>query len=144
MPDRDTIRDILTKIEEVMDNVVNARNILFSKRFRDRLKDAWDELKPDDPQGPNTLAGMKSSVDKASNADLAKAGVSGKQLELKSLEFFESYNDLDCKGGITRLKRFTKWAKLIVGSVSKIIPAFEILLEFLQAVELGIERAEEP
>jgi hypothetical protein len=143
MPDRDDLRDVVTNIEKVMDNVVKARHILFPRKFRDRLKAAWDELKSDDPQDPNTLAGMKSSVDGASDDALRSAGASGKQLELKYFEFLDSYNDLDCKGGITRLKRFTKWAKLIVGSVSKIIPAFEILLEFIEAVELGIEKAEE-
>jgi hypothetical protein len=144
MADKDRLSEVLTGIGNVMDNVVNARNILFPKKLRDALKDAWDELNTNDPSNPRTLAGMKSDIDKRTDDELAGVGLSGKQLELKCLEFFESYNDLDCKGGVSRLKRFVKFAKFIVGSMSKIIPALEILLEFMEAVEWGIEKAEEP
>jgi len=77
---------------------------------------------------------------------LKQAGLRGSNLDLKYQGIFESYERLNRRGGTSRLRRFLRWAKIVVGSITTMVPGLkelsEILKEYMEAIDIGIEDAE--
>jgi hypothetical protein len=141
--DREKRESILDKIRHVIGEAVNARYILFPRYLRDPLRDAWAEISRPTPDDPNDLiTKIKKQIEKTPPRILKDHGMEGKQLHMKYLGSLESYNELDKDGGISRFKRFVKWAKLILGSLN-FIPGVEIIKELIETIDHGIEMSEE-
>jgi hypothetical protein len=137
MSDQDRIRDFIDTLVNVLGEVVNSRNILFHESLRDKLEAAWNDLLT------NTIPQIRDDIPFAGDIKLQQAGLAGQQLDLKLQGFQSAYEDLKLMGGIKRLKRFFKWANLILGSLAAVIPAVELLKEYKGSAEIGVEEAEE-
>ena len=145
--DLDRLIEILEKIQKVLDDVVQARHILFRESLRDHIDDAWKDLKGKD--GIIVLrkrVALRRAVLLKKPSLLKAAGLSGAHLSLKHQGILESYEHLHNKGGTRRLKRFIKWARIVVGSLATMVPVLketaEILNGYLEGIEMGIEDAE--
>ena len=141
------INEILDKIQIILSRLVQARHILFRESVREHINSAWEDL-----ESENGMFGVRGRARITRTVLLEptlvrNAGLSGAHLSMKYQGILESYEYLDKKGGVHRLKRFFKWAKIVVGSLATIVPGLkelaEILNEYLEAVGMGIEDAED-
>jgi hypothetical protein len=135
--DGDKRAAIMDMIENVLTEVVQSR-ILFRDRVRGPLAASWEEVRPNVNRLRNRLR---------DNAEgLKEAGLEGANLDFKYQGLFDSYWRLNRGGGIRRLKRFFGWAKIVVGSITTMVPGLkefaEILSEYMEAINMGIEDAE--
>jgi len=137
MKDQKRLIDFTDRVVDVLDDVVKSRNILLPKTLRSSAEKAWIELKPKSTQL------IRTRIRKTTPLELEEHGLTGDPLDFKLRGFLDSYDELDENGGLKRFKRMVKWAKIILGSLKGLIPGLEALLEFLEAVERGIENAEE-
>ena len=145
MADKDRLQEVVDKVIEVLAEVVKSQKILFPRELRDKIDKAWKELY-ELRSGINestVVDEIKSNISQAKDADLKRAGMNGNQLELKMFGYLEAYNEREEKGGLRRLKRFFKYAKTILESLGSVVPGVGIIKEFIDAVEMGIEKAEE-
>lgn len=142
------LEEILEKIQIILQRVVEARHILFRESLRGHINDAWTDLNDEDGMiGLRKRVALRRAALLGDPSLLKNAGLSGAHLSLKYQGILESYENLHKKGGTRRLKRFIKWAKIVVGSLATMVPILkevaEILNEYLEGVEMGIEDAED-
>ena len=133
------LNEVLNKIEIILNRVVQARHILFRESLREQINAAWEDL-----ESENGIFGLRGRARVTRTVLLepslvSNAGLSGAHLSMKYQGILESYEYLDKKGGTRRLKRFFKWAKIVVGSLATIVPGLkelaEILNEYLEGVD---------
>jgi len=135
--DGDKRAAIMDMIENVLKEATQSQ-ILFRHNVRDHLLESWKDVQPN-------IRKLRTRLLRDSK-DLEKAGLKGPNLNLKYEGIFGSYWRLNRGGGTRRLKRFLGWAKIVVGSLTTLVPGLkelaEILNEYMEAVEMGIEDAE--
>ena len=135
-----TLQKFLTDLGKILDDIYSARNILFRETFRKEL-----EQTNSNKEWENIIQELKNTISSANTKqkELQNVGLDGKMLDLKLLGFLENYGEYDKKGGIRRLKKLIKYAKIILGSLSKVFDKYvELLKELLEALEMGIEESE--
>ena len=141
MPNK--FEDFLTKLGKLLDDIYSARNILFRKTFREKLERTNFD---NNNKWGNIIQDLKNTINSATpeqNEELQNVGLDGEMLDLKLLGFLENYGEYENKGGIKRLKKLIKYAKIILGSLSKVFDKYvEFLKELLEAIEMGIEESE--
>lgn len=135
--DKGKLESFIKNVYQLLNTVVRARNILFSKPLRDDLNHAWLDVtsKSDD---------LYAKIRDANYEDLERAGLAGNSLEMKLKSFDAAYSAWSFFGGIRRLKRLFKWTNLLLGSLATVIPLAEILKEFKESAEIGIDEADDP
>jgi len=138
--------EIIKKLAEVLNCMDDSRELIFGHNLRIALHAAWREL--DGRRGSiRTLCDRLESPDYVQIDDLHNAGLTGKQLRPKHIGFLDSYRQLNKLGGIPRLKGVLRWGKTILGSIATMVPgikeAAEIIKEYIEAAEIGIDKAEE-
>jgi len=138
LTDIEKLDTIIKMIENVLTEVVQARELLFNYRLRSDVESSWEEVSSRMKQIPGLLREHRS--------DLETAGLTGSNLNLKYEGIFESYRRLNRNGGTRGVKRFLRWAKIVIGSVATIVPGLkeltEILNEYMEAIDMGIEDSE--
>jgi hypothetical protein len=138
LTDIEKLDRIIEMIENVLTEVVQARELLFNYRLRSDVKSSWDEVSSRMEQIPGLL--------REHHSDLEAAGLTGSNLNLKYEGLFESYRRLNRNGGTRGLRRCLRWAKIVIGSVATIVPGLkeltEILNEYMEAIDMGIEDSE--
>lgn len=136
--DDDKLDAILEMLGNVLDELVESR-LLFRHNLRNDVRSSWEEIKPN-------LERMRALLREQPDG-LSAAGLRGSNLNLKYEGIFGSYWRLNRDGGTKRIKKFLRWAKIVVGSIATMVPVVkelaEILNEYMEAIEGGIEDAEE-
>ncbi len=142
--DRAKLVGIIVRIRVILARIVWARHILFRRSLRTHILKSWQTLQ--DEKIFDRLINAIQDPNEVEDDVLSKAGLSGHQLSLKYQGIFEAYNHLNQKAGGQRLKRAIRWAKIVVGSLATMVPVLkelaEILNEYMEAVEMGIDDAE--
>ena len=138
LSDFEKLDRILLMTQNVLAELVRAREVLFSQSLRTYIESSWGDVLP----AFYNLTGLI----RENETSLAAIGLSGNNLNLKYQGIFESYERLNQRGGLRRAKDFLKWAKIVLGTLTTIVPylkeAAEIIKEYMEAVEKGIEDAE--
>jgi hypothetical protein len=135
--DTDKLDAILKMMENVLDEVARS-GILFRHNLRDDVLKSWEEIRPNIERMRDRLREQPEG--------LAAAGLTGSNLNMKYLATLESYADVNKSGGTRRVKKFLRWAGIVVGSLATMVPGLkelaEILREYMEAIDMGIEDAE--
>ncbi len=138
LSDFEKLDRIVLMTRNVLEELVRAREVLFSQSLRTYVESSWGDVLP----AFDNLSGLI----RENESGLAVIGLRGSNLDLKYQGIFESYERLNRRGGVRRAKDFLKWAKIVLGTLTTIVPwlkeAAEIIKEYMEAVEKGIEDAE--
>lgn len=136
MNDKEKLRDLIQRLMQVLNAVVQAREVLFPRGMRDRLEAAWDEL-----QQAGTTDSILVEIARAQESKLTAAGLTGSQLELKYAEFRLAHLRFVRRGGLKALKDVLGWANVVLPSLSVVINVSEPIKELKDAIEKALERA---
>jgi hypothetical protein len=124
--------DFFEAVRYLFKSAVDARNILYPLELRDLVEKTWsEELCP-------ALKNLQREVNAATDDDLSSVGLTGSQRQLKFTAFQLAYNRFYRGGGVSGFRNVVKWIKLIVGSLSKIIPGAELVLEGIDGYEAAV------
>ena len=120
-----SITALLEEIEKLFDNIIYYWDqLLFRQDDRQRLRDAWEELKAKPEYGQ-----LKQIDPNASG--LATAGLTGKQLELKMTSVSNVWQKFWLGPTDKILRELLKWLNHLLGS----IPGAEAVKELKEAIE---------
>ena len=138
--------DDATRLEHFLESVLDllrigaqSRFLLFGLRVRDRWQVAIESL---DEERVRAVFAMLREV--PPDARLAPAGVSlenvglsGPELDAKLAAYADARVRFHHVGGLSNLRRTVRWAKAILGSLTKAIPFAEFILELIEFIENG-------
>ncbi|HEV7642694.1 MAG TPA: hypothetical protein VGO50_02020 [Pyrinomonadaceae bacterium] len=140
------LENFLICLSKILNDVYEGRRLLFRITFRNYLENAWEDIGQIENQ--DNMSGIFSTVYKNTRRNFRKrlhsVGLEdgSSQSKLKLLGFFETYNEYEAKAGVWRLKDALEIAKMVLGSLGKVIPGVEILKELVEAILFGIQKAE--
>lgn len=75
--------------------------------------------------------------------ELEALGLVGNELEMKLAGFTNAFERFVMLGGVRALKKVLRWINLFLGSLASAVPGVDALKEVKEAVEIGIDEAEE-
>ena len=138
--DRAALADFMVGVRDILQQVVEWRELLFRKELRQPIADAWLEV---ELAFLDVRRGLVESDEEGheivSEGALAKIGLTGKQLELKLKGFSSAWERFKEWGTVKVLKKLLDWIDIILGSLASIIPGADAIEEFKDSVKQGIE-----
>jgi hypothetical protein len=135
--DRHKLFDFLADVRYVLDEIVNARAILFREKLRDPLNAAWPSVR-------HTIEAVQDQLRNPPDPDdlnrrLGDAGLSEAELSFKIAGFQLAYDRFAVRGTLNLLKKLLKWINSILKSLIAAIPGAESINELKDALENEIE-----
>lgn len=150
--DREQLDLFLDDLQSVLYEVVHQRTELLPADLRASYAAAFRQVELSIratrdalllPPPPADYPGAPETYGEVSDEDLERAGLTGEQLGLKirgwqrALGFFR-------RSPVRRaLRRVFRWGNVLLGSLAGVIGAAELVKEFKEAVEAGVEETEE-
>jgi hypothetical protein len=137
MPDDvQRLREFLTAVETLLDNLVNHRTDVVSADLRPAFQSAWPEAK-------NAFMKARAALESPDILESLNAvGLTGKQLDLKlagvaaakeQWENAEASPDAGPKPS-RLLRKFLDWVDTVLGSLSVAVPWVELIAEYKDCV----------
>lgn len=125
--------------EEVLEQAIQARHILFSLNLRDFISGAHASYREQNSERIHSILGN-------GNFDREKlfiAGLDGPQLDSKLAGYAHARVGLVHRGGLKALGRTLRWMNAILGSLSSAFPPAEALKELKELIENGAKDVQE-
>jgi hypothetical protein len=122
-------------MRQLFDDVVTWRGVLFRADYRDHVKDAWEDIKR------NVLPNL---MEAPADAPLKDVGLEAGsvQLEMKLAGFNDALAAFRLGGTVALFRPVLKWINTILGSLGRVLPGADIIKEFKESVEHGLDAAE--
>jgi hypothetical protein len=134
MPE-ETVTDLKSFLHEsvnLLDQIVTEwSDLLFHDEYREPLRAAWAELKPNAEQDIERFNPRKSDTAE----HLARAGLTGAQLDLKLKGFSAALNKFRVVGTVKWLKKVLEWINKILKSLIGVIPGADAIDEIKGVIE---------
>ena len=130
--DRDTLFEFLNGVRTILQEIVNAKVILFRESLRDPLENAWDT------SVRNTIEMVQYQLRNPPpglNEALGDSGLSGSELTFKIQGFRMAFDRFWQRGTVNLLKKLLNWINTILKSLIAAIPGAEAINEFKEAIE---------
>lgn len=128
----DELRGVLARLKLVLDETVNPPDALTTTELTPQLRAAWPEILAAFNQVDSALASGNFTP------QLEKVGLTGPSWQLKLSGFKRAFSRL-WRTGKEGLRKATgsllRWSNIILGSLSSVVPAAEIIKEFKESVE---------
>ena len=125
--------------EEVLDQAIVARDILFSIELREFIYRAHSSYRE---QSRERIHGLLRDGD-FDRDRLLLAGLEGPQLDAKLAGYAHARVGLIQRGGLKALGRTLRWINAILGSLSAALPPAEALKELKELIENGAKDVRE-
>jgi len=136
--DRTALIDFMVAVRDILQQVVEWRGLLFAKELRQPIADAWLEVQSAFDDVDVRLRSVEGD-EIVSDDELAKIGLTGKQLELKLKGFNSTWGRFKQWGTVKALKKLLDWIDIILGSLASIIPGADAIEEFKDSAKQAIE-----
>ena len=141
MRDRDKLADFVVGTKDILQQVVEWRELLFREELRQPIADAWNELGSAFEEVTKGLVEGEGE-ELVSDDALRRIGLTGMQLELKLRGFNSAWDKFKQWGSIKLLKKLLDWIDIILGSLASVIPGADAIEEFKDSAKQGIEEDE--
>lgn len=132
-----TIAEFLDETTKLFEQIVGWREVLFDEDIRDDIEAAWNEIKSRD-----VIAKVLQGFDQLDQWKRAEAGLAGRNLDLKLNAFGRALRRFRKQGTVRWLRPVLKWLNTILGTLASLIPGGEVLKEYKESIEHGLDAAE--
>jgi hypothetical protein len=139
MPPKTTVKNLsefLDEVEKLFDDIIGKwGDLLFKKKFRQPLAEAWSELKI-------TLLNLKQEIKNPSyelQNKLKEVGLSEKQLSAKLLGLNDVWERFREYGTVKLLKKLLDFINDVLGSLGAAVPGIEALEELKKLIEKWLD-----
>ena len=139
MSDRTDLADFMVSVKDILQQVVEWRDLLFREELREPIADAWQAMHS---AFDDVRLGLVEGDEVVSEQALERIGLTGKQLDLKLIGFNGAWDKFKQWGTVKLLKRLLDWIDIILGSLASLIPGADAIEEFKDAAKQGIEEGE--
>ena len=127
--DLDKLTAMTNSLVQILDSVVTAREVLFPQELREPIELSWSEF------NERHREAILDAIRAADDNDLASAGLTASNLELKFRGFRSARKRFIVRGGLKALKEALGWANVWLPSLTSVIKVSEILKEIKEAIE---------
>jgi hypothetical protein len=127
----------LDEVQSLFDNIVYYWDqLLFKRNIRQRLRDAWNELR-------QRFDNVRRSIGLPTYTEqLRDAGLDGQQLMLKLEALSDVWRRFHDRGLSSLLQNVLEWITACLDSLAKVFPQLEAVKEFANAITLLISQNE--
>ena len=125
----------LKETKTILQNIVDARHVLFRKDLRKPIEDAWIDVEKLIDESIDDL----KTTDIVLENKLVEAGLTGNQLVFKIKGFDGALKRFENRGTVNLLDKLLKWINTILKSLIVAIPGAEGIKEFKESLEAEID-----
>lgn len=138
--DKRALKNALTELETVLVEVADPNQHLLSSDLGARAQKAWPEVQA-------ALGQVRQGLDGGTKIDthLIDAGLTGDMLDLKLHGFQQALAAWRSSIAVARtrlLRRVLRWANIFLGSLASFLPPAEVVKEYKEALEAGVDEAD--